>query len=112
MFVNLSNHLRNRSRERVAEVTGGSSKITTVYEVNDYTDDTNSRSSSASSSASTTPTCFESSTKSQYPRSTPMVEIVTNGRGINSYRIQDNGGTSPNMYLNEVTAIRKAIERI
>ena len=92
MFVHLSNHLHNKSRERVEEITGVSPKTpTTVDESIEHTDDTQSTTGTVS-------TVF-----SDNYNSSPLSRV-------NKYRSHDNGGKSPtNIYFNEVNKLSKAI---
>jgi len=94
MFVHLTNHLRNKSRERVEEITGVSPKTpSTVDESIDHTDDTQSTTGTVS-------TIF-----SDNHNSSPL------SRQVNKYRSNDNGGgQSPNIYFNEVHKLSKAID--
>jgi len=100
MFVHLSNHLRNKSRERVEEITGVSPKTpsTAVDESIDYTDDTQSTTYTVS-------TIF-----SDNNNSSPLSRSQ-----VSKYRSHDNGGgSSPNggtnIYFNEVNKLSKTID--
>lgn len=97
MFVHLTNHLRNKSRERVEEITGVSPKTpSTVDESIDHTDDTQSTTGTVS-------TTFSDNHNSGMLGS-PLRSQV------NKYRSHDNGGSSPNIYFNEVNKLSKAID--